>query len=154
MRKACKINIVIFILLLQVQYAWSQNNDQYVNQIMTGISNKGLNKDKPYLTAGDRTYIVGTQDGNFLDLGSHIIGSHIKGEMGGLWMQPVKLLDGFWLKLSDASKKSEAWLKDAREFINYPYGNRFIYSVVLNGIEAERFQFCAQGKAGMVVYIN
>lgn len=146
MSKACKINIVIFILLLHAQYSWSQNSNQYANQIMAGISNKGLNKDKPYLTAGDRTYIVGTQDGNFPDLGSHV-----KGEMGGLWMQPIKLLDGFWLKLSDASEKSGTWLKDAQEFINYPYGNRFIYAAVLNGIEAERFQFCPQGKAGMVV---
>src|SRR5206468_3982613 len=50
-----------------------------------------------------------------------------------------------------ADVKSEAWLKDAREFINYPYGNKFVYSEVLNGIEASRFQFCPQGKEGIVI---
>src|SRR5215471_8556954 len=71
--------------------------------------------------------------------------------MGGLWMQPVKLMDGFWVKLSDANKNSETLLKDAREFVNYPYGNRFRYAPILDGIEAERFQFCPQGNEGMVI---
>jgi hypothetical protein len=71
--------------------------------------------------------------------------------MGGLWMPPVKLMDGFWVKLSDGHTKSGAWLKEAREFINYPYGNRFVYAPVLNGIEAERFQFCPQNKEGIVI---
>src|SRR5438270_12070843 len=114
---------------MHVQDSLAQKSNDYVTEVMAGISNKGQNKNKPYLTAGDRTYLAGTQDGNFPDLGSHV-----KGEMGGLWMQPIKLLDGFWAKLSDEGGRS-AWLKEAREFINYPYGNRFIYAPVLNGIE-------------------
>ena len=123
-----------------------QKSDQYTNEIMKGISNNRLTNDKEYLTAGDRTYIVGTQNGNFPDLGGHV-----KGEMGGLWMPPVKLLDGFWIKLSDTDEKTEAWLKEAKVFINYPYGNKFVYAPVLNGIEVERFQFCPQGQDGMVI---
>ncbi|MFL5740845.1 MAG: trehalase family glycosidase [Flavisolibacter sp.] len=137
---------MILAFLLQLQQAFAQSSETYVNQIMAGISNKGQNRNKPYLTAGDRTYMVGTQDGNFPDLGGHV-----PGEMGGLWMPPLKLMDGFWLKLTDADGTSEAWLKDAREFTNYPYGNRFRYAPVLDGIEAQRFQFCPQGKEGMVV---
>src|SRR6476646_8989367 len=137
MRIQFKIFSAILLLLIIAQFSFAQNASTYINQIMSGISNKGHNKTKPYLTAGDRTYIVGTQDGNFPDLGSHV-----KGEMGGLWMQPLKLMDGFWVKLSDADKRSEALLKDADEFVNYPYGNRFIYAPVLAGIEAERFEFC------------
>jgi glycogen debranching enzyme len=144
--KAFKFITATLAILLQVQYTLAQSSDTYTNQIMAGISNKGQNKDKPYLTAGDRTYIVGTQDGNFPDLGGHV-----PGEMGGLWMQPLKLLDGFWVKLSDADGKSEALLKDASEFINYPYGNRFVYTPVLHGIEVERFQFCPQSKEGMMI---
>src|SRR5215831_13596059 len=145
MKIVCRIVAVQVMLLLHLQYSFAQS-DKYANEIMAGISNKGQNTDKPYLTAGDRTYIVGTQDGNFPDLGSHV-----KGEMGGLWMPPVKLMDGFWVKLSDADTKSEAWLKEAKEFVNYPYGNRFIYAPVLNGIETERFQFCPQGEEGIVI---
>lgn len=50
-------------------------------------------KKNPYLTAGDKTYIIGTQDGNFPDLGGHT-----PGEMGGVWNHLIKLLDGFWVK--------------------------------------------------------
>src|SRR5215831_14191012 len=145
MKIVCRIVAVQVMLLLHLQYSFAQS-DKYANEIMAGISNKGQNTDKPYLTAGDRTYIVGTQDGNFPDLGSHV-----KGEMGGLWIQPLKLIDGFWVKLSDEKKRSEAWLKEAHEFVNYPYGNKFLYTPVLEGIEIERFQFCPQGKEGMVV---
>ncbi len=134
------------MLLTCVQHAATQSSDSYTTEIMAGISNNGQTLDKQYLTAGDRTYVVGTQNGNFPDLGSHV-----KGEMGGLWMPPVKLMDGFWVKLSDEDAKSEAWLKEAREFINYPYGNRFVYASVLNGIEVERLQFCPQGKEGIVI---
>jgi hypothetical protein len=146
MKRVTLCKIITVILLVYVQHVAAQSNDTYANEIMAGISNNGQTMDKQYLTPGDRTYVVGMQNGNFPDLGSHV-----KGEMGGLWMPPVKLMDGFWVKLSDADAKSEAWLKEAKEFINYPYGNRFIYAPVLDGIEVERFQFCPQGKEGIVV---
>jgi len=145
-RFTCKIITSLFILLSSVQHVASQSGDSYTDKVMAGISNKGQTMDKQYLTAGDRTYVVGTQDGNFPDMGSHV-----KGEMGGLWMPPVKLMDGFWVKLSDVDSKSEAWLKEARNFVNYPYGNSFVYAPVLDGIEVERFQFCPQGKEGFVI---
>ncbi len=142
----CKIITTLAMLLIFVQHTVAQRSDSITNEIMAGISNKGQTIDKEYLTAGDRTYVVGTQDGNFPDLGSHV-----KGEMGGLWMPPVKLMDGFWVKISDADRKAEAWLKKASAFINYPYGNRFVYDPVLEGIEVERLQFCPQGKEGIVI---
>ncbi len=142
----CKIITAAVMLLAFVRHAAAQSDSNYAQKIMAGISNNGRTNDKQYLTPGDRTYIVGIQNGNFPDLGSHV-----KGEMGGLWMPPVKLMDGFWVKLSDADAKSGVWLKEAREFINYPYGNRFVYAPVLNGIAAERFQFCPQNKEGIVI---
>src|SRR5438309_1947296 len=141
-----KITWALVALLLHWQPSLAQGSGAYLNEIVAGLSNNGQNRDKPYLTAGDRTYIVGTQNGDFPDLGGHV-----KGEMGGLWMHPIKLLDGFWVKLSDQKAKAEAWLKDAREFVNYSYGSRFFYAPILDGIEAERFQFCPQGKEGMVI---
>jgi len=141
-----KTTTTAFMLLAFVYLADAQSNDNYTEKIMAGISNNGQTNERQYLTPGDRTYIVGTQNGNFPDLGSHV-----KGEMGGLWMPPVKLVDGFWLKISDDQAKTGVWLKEAREFINYPYGNRFVYAPVLNGIEAERFQFCPQDREGFVI---
>src|SRR5687767_10667252 len=86
---------------------------------MEGISNRGQNQGEPYVTAGDRAYAIGTQDGDFPDLGGHT-----PGEMGGLWAHPIKLLDGFWATVSDSATGQEVPLSKAAEFVNYPYGNR------------------------------
>lgn len=137
--------IASVMALTLVQTIVAQTTDGDVNKIMAGISSYGPTNHKEYLTPGDRAYVVGTQDGNFPDLGSHV-----QGEMGGLWIPPVKLLDGFWVKLSDAHGKQEKWLQEAREFINYPYGNRFVYAPI-DGIEVERLQFCPMQMQGIVI---
>src|SRR5215213_10294661 len=67
--------------LLQAQRA------RYADTAMAGISNQGKNPTDPYVAAGDRAYLIGTQDGNFPDLGGHV-----PGEMGGLWVHPIKLI--------------------------------------------------------------
>ena len=137
--------IASVVALALVQTIVAQTTDGDVNKIMAGISSYGQTNHKEYLTPGDRAYVVGTQDGNFPDLGSHV-----QGEMGGLWIPPVKLLDGFWVKLSDGHGKQEKWLQEAREFINYPYGNRFVYAPI-DGIEVERLQFCPMQMQGIVI---
>ena len=114
--------------------------------IMVGLSNQGQTKTSGYVTAGDRIYLIGTQDGNFPDMGRHV-----KGEMGGLWLHPIKLIDGFWARITDIETGDEKWLSDAVEFVNYPYGNRFKYGPILDGIETERFQFCPDGQRGMII---
>src|SRR4029079_4416305 len=44
-----------------------------------------------YAAAGHRPYELGTEDGGY-----PAVGSHTRGEMGGSWTRPVKLLDGIW----------------------------------------------------------
>ena len=61
---------------------------------MAGLSSDGRTASKPYVTAGTRTYLIGTQDGNFPDMGEHL-----PGEMGGGWLHPIKLIDGFRMQL-------------------------------------------------------
>ena len=48
-------------------------------------------KTRRYVSAGDRAQINGFQDGRF-----YASGWHIKGEMGGVWAPPIKLVDGVW----------------------------------------------------------
>jgi glycogen debranching enzyme len=134
------------VMLMAASIAFAQSPEAYTAEIMKGLSNHGTNVEKPYITAGDRTYIVGTQNGDFPDLGSHV-----PGEMGGVWRQPIKLLDGFWVKLTNTEEGTSAWLKDAKEFVVYPYAGKFLYEQILNGIRVERFQYCPQGKEGIVV---
>jgi len=47
---------------------------------------------KRYAAAGDRAYAIGMLDGSFPP-----IGTRIRGEMGGVWAPPIKLLSGYWL---------------------------------------------------------
>ena len=46
------------------------------------------------LVTGDRLYEMGTEDGLY-----PASGFHTRGEMGGFWSPPVKLLDGMWFRV-------------------------------------------------------
>ena len=113
---------------------------------MAGISNAGRDPRQPYVTAGDRAYLIGTQDGAFPDMGGHVAG-----EMGGLWVHPIKLVDGFWVRVVDRANGRTSDLARADELITYPYGTRLRYAPVLDGLEIERFQFSPDGRPGVVV---
>jgi hypothetical protein len=47
--------------------------------------------DRRYAAVGTRAYSVGTEAGRF-----PAMGFHTRGEMGGVWTPPLKLLDGLW----------------------------------------------------------
>ena len=49
------------------------------------------------LVVGDRAYAMGDESGLY-----PATGWHIRGEMGGFWTQPVKLLDGLWFGVDGA----------------------------------------------------
>jgi len=59
---------------------------------------------KRYVAAGDRAYIVDVQNGSLVpdvSLNPDGIGWHIKGQMGGVWVHPIKLLHQFRFFLND-----------------------------------------------------
>src|SRR5690349_24996883 len=92
-----------FLALTNVQLLPCQN--AYALPIMAGISNRGANKREPYVTAGDRTYLIGTQDGNFPDMGGHEPGG-----LGGLCLHPIKLLDRVWATAMETATNQETAL--------------------------------------------
>jgi hypothetical protein len=114
----------------------SPATNDYAVHILAGISNQGRTKQQPYVTAGDRTYLIGTQDGNFPDMGRHI-----PGEMGGLWLPPIELIDGFQGRIAEVGTDKEIPLSEGVEMVAYPYGNRFRYGQVLDDMDIDRFQF-------------
>jgi glycogen debranching enzyme len=118
----------------------------YAAPVLAGLSNHGRTGDQPYATAGTRTYVIGTQDGNFPDLGEHL-----PGEMGGAWLHPIKLIDGFRATVAEPASGRDVVLSAATDFTTYPYGNRFTYGPVLDSLEIERFQFSPDGHEGFVV---
>src|SRR5712691_10130090 len=73
------------------------------------------------------------------------------GEMGGLWLHPIKLIDGFWATVTDRTTHQAVALSESADLVTYPYGNRFSYGPVLDSLEIERFQFSPDGRAGVIV---
>jgi len=100
----------------------------------------------PFVTAGDRVYLVGHQDGSFPDLGWHVTG-----EMGGIWDHPIKLMDGFAVALTSQGNDKPYCLDKADIFTNYPVGNRHNYTWNEESIGIDRFQFVPDGVEGMVI---
>ncbi|MDQ1603991.1 MAG: hypothetical protein QOE01_1836 [Actinomycetota bacterium] len=60
--------------------------------------------DRRSLVTGDRAYAMSTADSLY-----PAAGWHIRGEMGGIWTPPIKLVDGIWFRLADH------WLGDASQ---------------------------------------
>ena len=85
------VSIVIFLALLGPFVLEAAAVDPPGPERST-TSNLGA---KRYVAAGDRAYVIGTQDGSFPPMGWHI-----RGEMGGVWAHPIKLLDGYWLMVN------------------------------------------------------
>lgn len=137
----------LLLFLLAISNASSLSSQSaYAAPILAGLSNHGENKTRPYVTAGDRAYLIGTQDGNFPDMGEHL-----RDEMAGLWLHPIKLIDGFRGEVRDVETRQHATLSESAEFINYPYGNSFRYAPVLDGVQIERLQFSPEGQPGVIV---
>ncbi|MDP3394266.1 hypothetical protein [Sediminibacterium sp.] len=98
----------------------------------------------PYATAGEKVYMIGHQDGCFPDLGWHV-----KDEMGGIWHHPIKLMDGFDISITIGEKTHQ--LNKADLFVNYPFGNKHIFSVGLTPLSIERYQFVPDQLGGVYI---
>ena len=94
------------------------------------------------MTPGNHAYCVGFQDGTFPDMGWHI-----KGEMGGLWAHPIKLLDGFQAAIIWGTDTIA--LDTAQSYATTPIGSIFNYNI--DGKTITRTQFIPDPAKGMVV---
>ncbi|MDI1321560.1 MAG: glycogen debranching protein [Algoriphagus sp.] len=113
-------------------------------QTLNGLSGKKDYLASPFVSAGDRVYLIGHQDGTFPDLGWHV-----EGEMGGIWLHPIKLMDGFTASIE--SEGNSFCLDKASSFTNYPFANVHRFDNPESGIEVERLQFVPDGKEGMTI---
>lgn len=137
----------LFVLLGLFVLACAPQTQQPLTDILQdspNISGKEDYLESPFVAAGDRVYMVGHQDGSFPPLGWHI-----KGEMGGIWNHPIKLMDGFEAQL--ITDQGVLPLENASTFTNYPYANKHTYTFENEGLLIERFQFVPDGKQGIFV---
>ncbi|WP_242527932.1 glycogen debranching protein [Allomuricauda sp. CAU 1633] len=113
----------------------------------THINGKTEYLESPFVTAGNRVYMVGHQDGSFPELGWHI-----KGEMGGIWNHPIKLMDGFDIELK---WNDESYLLNkADTFVNYPFANTHQFVVPSKNISVNRWQFVPDDLEGLLVQVE
>ena len=108
------------ILLATLFTSCKNNNKTTFSKIMESsplAEGKPEYLNSPYVTAGNRVYMVGHQDGSFPDLGWHI-----EGEMGGIWNHPIKLMDGFDIEIANQSDTFN--LGKAKKICNKNFSNQ------------------------------
>ncbi|MGH1525205.1 hypothetical protein ACRAWC_14650 [Leifsonia sp. L25] len=96
-----------------------------------------------YLTPGRHIQLIGSQNGGFPPFGHHV-----PNEMGGVWMHPVKLLDGFWLGVQTDGGGID-WLTDAVRFSNHVFYNAMTFE--RETYTVERREYSAQSFPGLIV---
>jgi glycogen debranching enzyme len=101
----------------------------------------------PFTAAGDRLYLIGNQDGTFPDMGWHV-----EGEMGGIWMHPIKLMDGFTASIS--LDDQSLCLNQGTTFTNYPIANAIAFDASELGLEVSRVHFVPDAKPGIVIIFD
>lgn len=142
-----KILRILCTALVLIQCKTSQETPNNLKSLLGDVEKiKGRTEyiASPYVTAGDRVYMVGHQDGSFPDLGWHITG-----EMGGIWDHPIKLMDGFTAAIT--AEGQSICLSKADTFYNYPFANEHLYQLPTLNIKVERMQFVPDGKEAVVV---
>ncbi|MFY0408194.1 glycogen debranching protein [Solicola sp. PLA-1-18] len=94
--------------------------------------------DRRSLVVGDRFWQMGTEDGGY-----PATGFHTRGEMGGFWTPPVKVLDGLWFRLGDT------WLTSRRYTNGWGYQEMDLGTH--GGVSVTRTDFAPDGlRAGLV----
>jgi hypothetical protein len=86
-----------------------------------------------YVAAGDRAYDLGSEDGRY-----PAMGFHTRGEMGGIWTPPIKLLDGIWFGINGQ------WIGPATKFSS-GFGYVQMALPATNGVQISRTDFAPDG---------
>jgi hypothetical protein len=91
-------------------------------------------EDRRYVAAGERARTIGFEDGRF-----YANGWHITGEMGGVWAEPLKLVDGVWFGIDNA------WVGPATRFTS-GWGYTQFDLPPTAGLQLERTDFVPDGR--------
>ncbi len=98
--------------------------------------------DRRYVASGTRGYLVGVESGDF-----PAMGWHTRGEMGGIWSPPLKLLDGAWFALDGQ------WLPPATRFTSGQGYVRMDYPVTA-GLRVSRRDFVPDGRRAALIELS
>src|SRR2546423_5491659 len=96
-----------------------------------------------YVAAGDRAYDLGSEDGRY-----PAMGFHTRGEMGGIWTPPIKLLDGIWFGVNGQ------WIGPATTFTSgFGYVHMALPSMgpSTGGVQLSRTDFAPDGRRAVEI---
>ena len=99
-------------------------------------------QDRRYGAAGERARIIGFQDGRW-----YANGWHIAGEMGGIWSEPIKLVDGVWFGIDGQ------WVGQATQFTS-GWGYVKFDLPTTGGLRLERTDFAPDGRRGALIALK
>jgi hypothetical protein len=102
------------------------------------LSETGRLPERRFVVTGDGFYQVGAADGSY-----PATGWHIRGEMGGFWTPPIKLLDGLWFAVDGQ------WLRASR-FTSARGMTRMEFTGP-GGVRVERVDFAPDGGRAALV---
>ena len=109
------------------------------------IDGKSSNAEYLYTTAGNRLYCIGNQGGAFPP-----VGFHVPGEMGGIWQQPIKLMDGFGFAVK-TMPGGKSYTPACDGFTGYSFATKFHYSIAGENIAVTQTQFVPDDLPVLVV---
>jgi hypothetical protein len=95
--------------------------------------------DRRFVAAGERSYEVATEAGRY-----PAMGFHTRGEMGGIWTPPLKLLDGLWFGVDGS------WVGPATRFTS-GYGYTRMQLPGPAGVRLTRTDFAPDGHRAVLV---
>jgi hypothetical protein len=95
--------------------------------------------DRRVVTVGTRAYQTMTAAGRY-----PAMGFHTRGEMGGIWSPPIKLLDGLWFGIDGE------WIGEATQFTS-GYGYTRMELPGRPGLSVSRTDFVPDGARGLLV---
>jgi hypothetical protein len=136
-----------FFLLITAADAQTDFSLDKASNSLPYLKGKAENQKYLYVTAGDKLYCIGDQAGNFPE-----VGFHVKGEMGGIWQHPIKLMDGYRMKITGLDKNSG--MLSSAQFITYSFLNKNIYQLSNQQVSVSRTQFVPDSLPVLVVEYN
>lgn len=142
------ISLTLLLMVISLSVSANGINLYEASKSLPHICGTHKNKDYLYVTAGNRLYCIGNQSGDFPK-----VGFHTPGQMGGIWQQPIKLLDGFRLNLIDLHSGHQ-YENVCDSFITYPFTTLFKYHIPEKNIIIARTQFVPDNLPVLVVEYN
>jgi hypothetical protein len=107
-----------------------------------GLSTTDRLGDRRFVTAGSRAYELGAEDARY-----PASGWHIRGEMGGFWTPPMKMLDGLWFGIDDK------WIGPATRFTS-GYGHVSFDLPGAKNLVVKRTDFAPDGARAVLVKLD